>query len=286
MLTTHTPRAPHPPRDFIGDGSISKLPHYNHLGIVRHNSFVDTSEDSTSWRDVLTWGQKSRHASDYDIRWSSPNHVRAAQLILPILDSHYSEVLYAGEISIHFNSTSAEFYACYFTHFLPLCPTSYSHILNQTHSPFLQGLARLFSALENIIDCRDETKELHSQLRHLAQQPKFQAEINKVLSHYNCPRLTQSNDQLPSTQSSALTHQLTKQRLYCLNQLLESQHYRLTHWRTGGSINNQPTRCTEIGLAAAKRITHEPKTTTSFITTSRQTISTTSARGEKHNERI
>jgi maltooligosyltrehalose synthase len=284
MLTIHTPRTLQPQRDFKGDGAIPQLPSHNGLGIVRRASATGANEDDDScWRDVLTWGQKSRHACEFDIHWSSPNHVRTAQILLPILDSHYSEVLYAGEISVHFNNASAEFYARYFTHYLPLCPTSYSHILNRTQNPFLQGLARLFCTLENISDCQIETKELHSQLRHLTQQSKFQAEVANALAQYNRVPLTHSDEQLSAARRSAVAHQRTKERLYCLNQLLESQHYRLTHWRT---VTNQPTHCTEIGLAAAKRTKQAPSAMTTFTASPHQTTSTPSATGENYNERI
>lgn len=185
------------------------------------NHMAVGGDDNPWWLDVLKWGSKSHYAQFFDIQWDSPDPAINGLLLLPFLRGLYGDVLEAGEITVHFNDETGEFYARHFEHCFPLTPASYCHILYNSQDPLLQQFARDFSALDT--NDREATQSLHRQLSEIAKQPEQQANITTLLALYN----------IGSSQSTD-----TDTRRYRLHQLLELQHYRLASWRTAADDIN------------------------------------------------
>jgi (1->4)-alpha-D-glucan 1-alpha-D-glucosylmutase len=184
------------------------------------NHMAVGGDDNPWWLDVLKWGSESCYARFFDIQWDSPDPALNGLLLVPFLRGLYGEVLAAGDICIHFNNETGEFYASHYEHYFPLTPASYRHILYNSQDFVLQQFARDFSALDNSIESQEIAQTLQWQLSSiLQQQPEQQANIAALLQLYNI-------DSRETDQPNADI------KLYRLHQLLELQHYRLASWRT------------------------------------------------------
>ncbi len=207
------------------------------VDIVSNHMAVGGS-DNPWWLDALKWGTKSRYAKFFDIQWNSPDPALNGQLLVPFLRSHYGEVLAAGELTLHFDDATGEFYARHFDHRFPLCPVSYSHILYNTPDPILRDFAQPFAALENTASGWKAAAHLHEKLRDAAQEPEQQVNIIAALALYNVP----SPDKAACADATDVPQQLldeqTEEVLYRMHHLLELQYYRLASWRSAADDIN------------------------------------------------
>lgn len=186
------------------------------------NHMAVGKDDNPWWLDALKWGAKSRYARFFDIQWNSPDPLLKGQLLVPFLRTNYGDVLAAGEITVHFDNDTGEFYARHFDHYFPLSPASYSHILYNTPDPILQAFAQPFAELETSVDGWKRAPGLHQELREAAQKPEQQASIAAALALYCVnPGDTPPDDNLER-----------------LHNLLELQYYRLASWRTAADDIN------------------------------------------------
>ena len=209
------------------------------VDIVSNHMAVGGS-DNPWWLDALKWGTQSRYAKFFDIQWNSPDPALNGQLLVPFLRSHYGEVLAAGELTLHFDDATGEFYARHFDHRFPLCPASYSHILYNTPDPILRDFAQPFAALENSASGWKAAAALHEKLRAAAQEPEQKANIITALALYNVP----SPDKVKAASADAtdvpqqLLDEQTEEALYRMHHLLELQYYRLASWRSAADDIN------------------------------------------------
>lgn len=202
---------------------VGELRRYD-MGLIADivsNHMAVGKDDNPWWLDALKWGAKSRYAKFFDIQWNSPDPALKGQLLVPFLRTNYGEVLAAGEITLHFNNDTGEFYARHFDHHFPLSPASYSHILYNTPDPVLQAFAPAFAALETRADGWLAASELHQHLRETAAQPEQQASMATVLALYG---IDPDNPQPENVDR--------------LHNLLELQYYRLASWRTAADDIN------------------------------------------------
>ncbi|MGV8834994.1 malto-oligosyltrehalose synthase, partial [Cellvibrio sp.] len=204
------------------------------------NHMAVGKDDNPWWLDALKWGAKSRYAKFFDIQWNSPDPALKGQLLVPFLRTNYGEVLAAGEITVHFNEDTGEFYARHFDHYFPLSPASYSHILYNTPDPVLQAFAQPFAALETSADGWQAAPILHQELRETARQPPQRDSIAAVLALY---RITPNN----ASPDTSVQHESaiadsgggrSTDNLDRLHHLLELQYYRLASWRTAADDIN------------------------------------------------
>lgn len=203
------------------------------VDIVSNHMAVGGS-DNPWWLDALKWGSQSRYAKFFDIQWDSPDPALNGQLLVPFLRTHYGEVLAAGELTLHFDAATGEFYVRHFDHRFPLCPASYSHILQQMTDPLLRGFAQPFAALENTTCGWQAACGLHEELRAAAQGPEQQANIKAALERYNVkPRSADETDTRQGLQDKQ-----AEETLYRMHHLLELQYYRLASWRTAADDIN------------------------------------------------
>lgn len=207
------------------------------VDIVSNHMAVGGS-DNPWWLDALKWGAKSRYARFFDIQWNSPDPALNGQLLVPFLNSHYGEVLAAGELTLHFDDATGEFYARHFEHRFPLCPASYSHILYNTPDPILRDFAQPFAALENTAAGWKAAAELHEKLRTAAQEPEQQANIIAALALYNV-KVGAADHAADTSDLPQKTRELqAEEALYRMHHLLELQYYRLASWRSAADDIN------------------------------------------------
>ena len=94
----------------------------NHMGV---------STDNEWWTDVLKHGPSSIYARYFDIDWKPRNRNLDNKILLPILHSHYGEVLEEGHLSVVY--WHGDFYLHYFENQFPMTPESYVHILDHVY---------------------------------------------------------------------------------------------------------------------------------------------------------
>lgn len=232
------------------------------------NHMAVGGSDNPWWQNVLQWGLQSPYAHFFDIQWRSPDPLLKGQLLLPFLRASYGEILAAGEITVHFDSQQAVFYAHHGDHRFPLYPPSYGNILRNTQNDSLLTLVPLFEALERDPNGWHNAQAVHQLLHSAAQQPDAAASINKALSHYDVTVVTGSTEHGQcdrersyrersyrepghnnhSAQSSARNKDAhagdihsdwqDNENLQRLHRLLELQHYRLASWSTAADDIN------------------------------------------------
>lgn len=223
---------------------IAELRRHN-MGLlvdIVSNHMAVGGNDNPWWLDALKWGAKSRYAKFFDIQWNSPDPALNGQLLVPFLRSHYGEVLAAGELKLHFDDETGEFYASHFDHRFPICPASYSHILYNSPDPILQDFAQPFAALENSAAGWEAAHSLHQKLRQATQQPEQQASIIAVLALYNVlspDKISPENLKARSDDNAEPASEAqNEETLYRMHHLLELQYYRLASWRTAADDIN------------------------------------------------
>ncbi|WP_186510707.1 malto-oligosyltrehalose synthase [Caenimonas sedimenti] len=99
----------------------------NHMGVLE--------ADNQWWLDVLEHGRASPHAETFDIEWAPAAAEMAGRVLLPVLGDHYGKILEAGEIQLHFDSTTGEFGLRYWNHRFPIDPAHYPRILEALPAP-------------------------------------------------------------------------------------------------------------------------------------------------------
>lgn len=196
--------------------------------------------DNPWWTDVLTWGLLSPYAHFFDIQWNSPDPLLKGQLLLPFLETHYGEVLAAGNLSLHFERDTGQFYVSHYQHRFPLNPASYHHILQLVDHPELHGLAQEFATLD-AVDGPTRAPALLQKLSQLAFDTRAATALAQALSLFD---LELAGTQTHSDLSQASNHSAEpgvsnpESNLARLHQLLELQAYRLASWRTAADDIN------------------------------------------------
>jgi (1->4)-alpha-D-glucan 1-alpha-D-glucosylmutase len=197
----------------------------NHMGIG--------TATNQWWLDVLENGPASAAARFFDIDWSPVKTELHAKLLLPILGDQYGNVLDRGELQLAF--ADGRLVVRYFDHVMPINPRQAPRVyrpaaerLTAQLGPDDTNLHELFSiiaSLQNIPVYTDLDPERMSErhrekevararlARLVEQQPAIRDRIAEAIREFNGrPGDSASFDQL--------------------HDLLESQPYRLSYWRT------------------------------------------------------
>ena len=194
------------------------------------------------WLDVLEWGRRSPHAVAFDIDWdASMDHTRGV-VLLPILGKAYGDALANGEIELRYDGAEGAFSAWYFDHRLPICPLCYSDILDTLVAAANAGGEPAGVQLLDIAG------------RYRAQPPayedaaQFKAAIRQTAGA--AAIIARGLAAYRPDKADAL-------RLEALHDLLERQHYRLTHWRLAATDINYR-RFFDITELAGIRVENAP----------------------------
>lgn len=200
---------------------------------VVSNHMAVGGDDNPWWLDVLKWGQKSRYATFFDIEWNSPDSALQGMILVPFLLEDYGEVLQSGEICIHFDDLTGEFYLVYRQHRLPLNPASYSHILSHSKNSNLQQLSTVSYELENNKNYLKDAEHLHEKLCEIGNESTGQEDIKELLNLYKVTIKKSGAIETPKNNRLNInTHWPKDSNLNRLHNLLELQCYRLASWGT------------------------------------------------------
>lgn len=196
----------------------------NHMNIV--------SKENVWWMDVLENGPSSIYAIFFDIDWNPVKKELKNKVLLPILGDQYGKVLESQELKLTFEEGA--FFINYYGYKLPLRPRTYTYILKYLIDDLKNSLSpdnpyhiELFSIIialnhlplhtekdpKKIADRYREKEIIKTGLRDLYKQsPEIQAFIDENVRIFNGAKgKSKSFDPLDN--------------------LLNKQIYRLSHWR-------------------------------------------------------
>ncbi len=220
----------------------------NHMAIM--------GSDNIWWLDVLENGQASYYASFFDIDWQPVKKTLQHKILLPVLGSHYGNILEQQELTLSFDVEQGEFSIYYYQHRFPVDPQTYPLILSSQHEWLSNEFAAddpvflEYQSIENSfskLPLRTETKEEKTEERkrdkevfkkHLARLCADNPAIIRFISFRTAEfkRVAGENGQMHA--------------------LLEQQVYRLAYWRVAGDEINYR-RFFDINDLAGLRIDDE-----------------------------
>ncbi len=196
----------------------------NHMNIV--------SKENVWWMDLLENGPSSIYAIFFDIDWNPVKKELKNKVLLPILGDQYGKVLESQELKLTFEEGA--FFINYYGYKLPLRPRTYTYILKyliddlknilSPDNPYFTELLSIISALnklpshtekdhQKIAERYREKEIIKTRLLDLYKQsPEIQAFIDENVRIFNGAKgKPKSFDPLDN--------------------LLNKQAYRLSHWR-------------------------------------------------------
>lgn len=188
------------------------------------------------WQDVLESGSRSPYARFFDIHWNRDAAGTTARILLPVLEDAYGNVLEQGKLKLEY--ARGRFFIRYGTLQFPLRPYSYSALLGSVAARpgigreerrVLEEYAENFRALaahDSVLSPdaaaarAKQLREVQKKIADLAgRHPQVVGELQLALAELNG---------LPGDPAS----------FTALHELIDAQHYRLAHWRTGAHETN------------------------------------------------
>lgn len=222
------------------------------LDIVPNHMSIDSNENEW-WMDVLENGPGSAYADYFDIDWKPVKEELRNRVLLPILGDQYGRVLENQELKLEF--IQGAFFVDYFDQKMPVAPASYSKILKYgidelekktgKEDLHFQELLSILTALdhfpsrmetdrEKIEERRREKEVTKRRLQNLHKESRaIRSFIDQNIRIFNGERgIPKSFD--------------------VLDDLLNDQVYRLSHWRVATEEINYRRFFDINGLAAIR----------------------------------
>jgi len=197
----------------------------NHMGVG--------TNDNPWWNDVLENGPASRYAGYFDIAWDASLRLELrGKVLLPTLGEPYGDVLESGQLQIVFSEGA--FAIAYFDRRFPLAPCSYSKILDYRFSELESALGSenpgLLEYQSILTACRNLPGSTVTDSAKVLERFREKEVIKRrlaVLASENTEVRTFINENLVRMNgTSGDSHSFD-----LLEDLLESQCYRLSYWR-------------------------------------------------------
>ncbi len=183
----------------------------NHMGVG--------GADNPLWLHVLEWGPESPFAGWFDIDWQPTSRYLTEKLLVPVLGEQYGAALEDGKLVLRFDAAAGEFAVwAYDAHKLPISPLLYGRILGNQDA-----------ALERIAD------EFGALLEWRPQMERRAHELKRELAD-----LVRTDDHARATLQLALAHLNGAEDAARreLDALIQSQHWRASHFRVAGDDIN------------------------------------------------
>jgi (1->4)-alpha-D-glucan 1-alpha-D-glucosylmutase len=221
----------------------------NHMGIG--------TGANTRWNDVLENGPSSPAAKFFDIDWTPVRAELHAKLLMPILGDQYGHVLERGELKLAFSD--GVLVLRYFDHELPINPRQAPRLYRVaaerataelgTNNPQVHEFLSIIASLENMPP-------------YTASDPNRMTERQreKEVARGRLGRLVAESEAIGRAMDAAVTlfngQPGRPESFDALHDLLESQAYRLSYWRTASHEINYR-RFFDINTLAGLRVEDE-----------------------------
>jgi (1->4)-alpha-D-glucan 1-alpha-D-glucosylmutase len=201
------------------------------LDIVPNHMSVDSDENHW-WTEVLENGPSSIYADFFDIDWNPVKDELKDKVLLPILADQYGNVLEKQELKLAFEQGA--FFINYYNRRLPVAPASYAKILKygvdrlekkvgKEHLHF-QELLSILTALDHLPPRTEKDHEKTEERRREKEIVKRRLENlykeSREIGSFIAENISFFNGEKGNPKSFDL-----------LDDLLNDQVYRLSHWR-------------------------------------------------------
>jgi (1->4)-alpha-D-glucan 1-alpha-D-glucosylmutase len=197
----------------------------NHMGIG--------SGGNAWWLDVLENGPSSPAARFFDIDWAPLKAELQAKLLLPILGDQYGNVLERGELKLEFRDGAL--HVRYFDQELPVNPRQSPRVLGLAVGPLTSELGPADPHLHEFMSILSSLGNLPP---YTEQDPAriSERQREKEVARARLVRLLQDEPAVGRAIAAAVEYVNgvpgDASTFNLLHELLESQVYRLSHWRT------------------------------------------------------
>lgn len=182
------------------------------------------------WKDVLANGRASEFAEFFDLDWYPLKPELRDKLLIPILGDQYGAELEKGYIKLLLDSDG--FNVAYYDKILPVDPQTvpiiFDSVSSEIHDPELRSV---LSGLRNLPQ-HSATDGDHVRQRRRTIQPMMAALQSLITSSAAVRELAEK------AVNNCNGRPGDPRSFDCLHRLLESQVYRLSHWRVSGEEIN------------------------------------------------
>ena len=201
------------------------------LDIVPNHMCVDSSENLW-WMDVLENGPGSPYAKFFDIDWTPVKKELKGKVLIPILGSQYGDVLEGQELRLVLEEGAL--FVSYDEYKLPLHPQTYVLVLER-------GLEELQALLPDADPDLAEFMSIMTALRHLPSDTETDPE--RIAEQYREKEVIKRRLGTLATRHAGIKAHIEKNVLAfngtkgdaksfdLLDDLMNQQIYRLSHWR-------------------------------------------------------
>ncbi|GGC54575.1 malto-oligosyltrehalose synthase [Chelatococcus reniformis] len=195
----------------------------NHMGVG--------GADNGWWLSVLEWGELSPHADSFDIDWQRLG--AGGRLVVPFLGDRYGEALEKGDLKLAFDAGEGSFSVWHFEHRFPIRPLDFPVILDRALAAAAGEVPPDMLAISERLRAMGEEsgterrRAFPAEAEELKQRLAAAAAASPALTRAIGRAVTLING-VPGVPESFGT----------LHRLLETQSYRLAHWRVAASDIN------------------------------------------------
>jgi (1->4)-alpha-D-glucan 1-alpha-D-glucosylmutase len=222
------------------------------LDIVPNHMCIDCSENAW-WTDVLENGQSSPYSGYFDIDWSPVKKELRNKVLLPILGDQYGKVLEEQELRLVFSEGA--FFVHYFDHRLPLHPKSYEFILGLGLQELMDRLAEEHADIIELLSIMTALKHLPSYTATDGATVEERNREKEVIKRRLNTLYHDSRDIKKHIEENLTRINGTRgdpRSFDLLDELMNQQIYRLSHWRVATEEINYRRFFDVNGLAALR----------------------------------
>jgi (1->4)-alpha-D-glucan 1-alpha-D-glucosylmutase len=216
----------------------------NHMGVGAENAW---------WMEVLENGPSSRFAYYFDVDWRPVKAELENKVLVPILGEQYGVVLEKGELKLVREGGS--FFVTYYDHRFPVAPRSVPQVLRHRleelreklgpEEPSVWELESICTSLQKLAP-RSETDPAK-----VAERAR-EKEVAKRRLHALCDTSPGVREHVDANVAELNGRPGDPRSFDLLDRLLDSQAYRLAHWRVAGEEINYRRFFDVNGLAAIR----------------------------------
>jgi (1->4)-alpha-D-glucan 1-alpha-D-glucosylmutase len=187
------------------------------------------SIENPYWRDVLTYGHSSPFARWFDIDWRLPDPDMWGRVLVPILGAPRSQVLSCDQIRLIWSD--GRFLLQYFEHYFPIDPATIPAICEFGWGDLVSCLEREPPALERMNVILEYLRKLPKLVVRLRKRVDVDREETERWLADFARLVVQSPTIERWAEQTADGFTRAEGGVRRLRQLLDSQPYRLVHWR-------------------------------------------------------
>jgi (1->4)-alpha-D-glucan 1-alpha-D-glucosylmutase len=216
----------------------------NHMGVGPRNAW---------WMEVLENGPSSRYAYFFDVDWRPVKTELENKVLVPVLGDQYGVVLERGELKLAREGGS--FFVLYWDHRFPVAPRSVPQVLRHRLENLRDALGPEEPSvweLESICASLDKLAPRSETDRAKVEERAREKEVAKRRLHALCDASAAAREHVDGNVSLFNGRPGDAPSFDLLDRLLDSQAYRLAHWRVAGEEINYRRFFDVNGLAAIR----------------------------------